>query len=300
MPRIPGRLKRRIVPWWNRAHHGVRAAGEHLEALAHRRYQQCEVCGRFGPMLYRRPIIPRRLEELWGLTPALAEAFARKESLACAHCGASLRVRRLARVVLETEAGDDPARTFADWARSPHARQLRIAEINRIEGLHRFLATLPGLAFSDFQPGTPPGAADDGVRSEDLTRLTYADASFDLVLTSETLEHVPDLAAALGEIRRVLVPGGRHIFTVPVHPGVAATFARAELSGDGQLIVHSPLIRHPGGDAGYPVFTEFGADLVGVVERAGFQVEVHFGPTRVDDVAQVYVATRTDEPVTCS
>jgi SAM-dependent methyltransferase len=247
-------------------------------------------------MLYRRAIIPRRLEELWGLTPALAEAFARKESLACTHCGASLRVRRLARVLLETEAGDSPARSISEWVERPHARRLRIAEINRIEGLHRFLATLPGLAFSDFQPGTLPDSAAGGVRSEDLTRLTYADASFDLVLTSETLEHVPDLTAALAEVRRVLVPGGRHVFTVPVLPAVPATFARAELSGDGQLIAHAPLIRHPGGDAGYPVFTEFGADLAALIERAGFRVEVRFGPTRVDDVAQVYIATRLDGP----
>ena len=49
--------------------------------------------------------------------------------------------------------------------------------------------------------------------------------SFDLVLTSETLEHVPDLAAASREIRRVLVPGGRHIFTIPLLPDVPRTFA---------------------------------------------------------------------------
>ena len=66
-----------------------------------------------------------------------------------------------------------------------------------------------------------PGSIVDGFRSEDLTRLTYSDASFDLVLTSETLEHVPDLEAALREIRRVLVPGGRHIFTIPQLPSCA-------------------------------------------------------------------------------
>ncbi len=100
-----------------------------------------------------------------------------------------------------------PARSIVDWVNRPEIRLLRIAEINRIEGLHDPLAGLPGFAGSDYQPGTTPGIVFEGTRSEDLTKLTYPDASFDLVLTSETLEHVPDLNAALREIRRVLAPG---------------------------------------------------------------------------------------------
>ena len=87
-----------------------------------------------------------------------------------------------------------------------------------------------------------------------MTRLTYPDASFDLVLTSETLEHVPDLDAALREVRRVLVPGGRHLFTVPRLPGVEATFARASLAPDGAIVHHATAISHPGGDDGYAIF----------------------------------------------
>ena len=39
----------------------------------------------------------------------------------------------------------------------------------------------------------------------------------DLVWCSETLEHIPDVAHALLEIRRVLKPGGRLLATVPYH-----------------------------------------------------------------------------------
>ena len=124
---------------------------------------------------------------------------------------------------------------------------------------------------SDYQPGSVPGALVDGVRSEDLTRLTYPDAVFDLVLTSETLEHVPDLDAALREIRRVLVPGGRHIFTVPVLPQTTRTFPRAILRPDGSVEDRAPRIAHPGGDWGYPVFTEFGADLPGSAPAGGLR-----------------------------
>jgi SAM-dependent methyltransferase len=118
--------------------------------------------------------------------------------------------------------------------------------------------------------------------------LTYADSSFDVVLTSETLEHVPDFEAALREIRRVLKKGGRHVFTVPLLPGVAKTFARSILCADGSIEELDPRICHPGGDVGYPVFTEFGGDLPELLARAGYEVEVFFGPPSEDDLAQVY------------
>ena len=103
------------------------------------RFEHCAVCGRFRPMLYRRRVIPRRLEELWGLSPRLAEALARKESCDCAACGAKLRCRRIARVVLALyPVGDPPApaRSLADWVESPGEPALRVAEINRIDGVH--------------------------------------------------------------------------------------------------------------------------------------------------------------------
>jgi SAM-dependent methyltransferase len=45
--------------------------------------------------------------------------------------------------------------------------------------------------------------------------LPYASAAFDLVLSHEVLEHVADDRAALAEITRVIVPGGRLVLFVP-------------------------------------------------------------------------------------
>ena len=294
--RIPAWVKRLLLPAWNGGHRAVWRAGEYLGALRHRRFGQCDVCGRFGPWLYQRRVIPPKLEELWGLTPPLAVALARKESMSCAWCGAKLRARRLARVLLEhylIGSPPAPARSVAAWVRSHEARELRIAEVNEIEGLHRELQHLPRLASSEFLPGVPSGCEYNGVRIEDLTKLTYPDASFEVVLTSETLEHVHDLGAALSEIRRVLVPGGRHIFTIPVLPGILETFPRASARPDGAGIENlAPEIRHPGGDAGYLVFTEFGADLSDILKAAGFEVKIEFGPVREDDLAQVYICRK--------
>lgn len=42
----------------------------------------------------------------------------------------------------------------------------------------------------------------------DIERLPFADGTFDVVLLNEVLEHVPDDAAGLREVRRVLAPVG--------------------------------------------------------------------------------------------
>jgi SAM-dependent methyltransferase len=47
--------------------------------------------------------------------------------------------------------------------------------------------------------------------------LPLADASFDLVLCAETIEHVRDVQLLLSEARRVLRPGGRLAVTTPAH-----------------------------------------------------------------------------------
>jgi SAM-dependent methyltransferase len=47
--------------------------------------------------------------------------------------------------------------------------------------------------------------------------LPYGHGEFDLVWCSEVLEHIPDVAGTLFEVRRVLKRGGRLLLTVPYH-----------------------------------------------------------------------------------
>src|SRR5262245_37244122 len=90
MRRVPPGLKRWLLPLWNRGHHLAWRAREYVDAVRHRRFERCAVCGRWGPILFQRRVIPPRLEQLWGLSPRVADALARKESCGCAWCGAKL------------------------------------------------------------------------------------------------------------------------------------------------------------------------------------------------------------------
>ena len=60
----------------------------------------------------------------------------------------------------------------------------------------------------------PIGVSAGSVRG-DAHHLPFLDAAFDRIIASEVLEHLPDDAAALRELARVLRPGGTIAVTVP-------------------------------------------------------------------------------------
>jgi SAM-dependent methyltransferase len=147
--------------------------------------------------------------------------------------------------------------------------------LNWIDGLSEILKGASNVVQTEFFDGVTPGDIHKGIRHEDAQQLTFADATFWCVISSETLEHIPDLEKALSEIRRVLAPGGLHLFTIPLKNSVERTETRAVLDSDGQIVDQiKPRLHHPGGTWGWPVFTEFGGDLTEILEMKGFVVNV--------------------------
>ena len=70
-----------------------------------------------------------------------------------------------------------------------------------------------------FEAMAEAGEAPDGALAEatagDALALPYADGTFDVVIASEILEHVPADEAAIAELVRILKPGGKLAVTVP-------------------------------------------------------------------------------------
>lgn len=191
---------------------------------------------------------------------------------ACGSCGGSRRNRDLSAGILRTY-GLDPSGSLASHL--PALTPLAIFEAQAEGPIHRVLRRLPGYRCAEFLDGISPGEMNSaGVRCEDLERLTFADGSFDLVVTQDVFEHVPRPEAAFREIARVLKPGGCHIFTVPLHEG-RSTRTRVRPDG-GPMERPLPPVHHgdPLRSSGSLVFTDFGDDVPALLEPLGFDTEV--------------------------
>lgn len=141
-----------------------------------------------------------------------------------------------------------------------------------------FQARHPGLVGSEYLNGAVAlGDCDaDGIRNEDATRLTFADASFDCLLSFEVLEHVPDFRVALREARRVLRDGGRFYFTVPFIPTIHDHLIRARIE-EGKVvhILEPEWHGDPVTGEGILCFQHFGWAMLDDLRASGFSsVEV--------------------------
>ena len=58
----------------------------------------------------------------------------------------------------------------------------------------------------------------------DAQALAYRDATFDTVISCETIEHLPQPCRALAELARVLRPGGRLLLTTPNYLGLLGLY----------------------------------------------------------------------------
>jgi glycosyltransferase involved in cell wall biosynthesis len=112
-----------------------------------------------------------------------------------------------------------------------------------------------------------------GIRNEDATNLTFGDGTFELILSFEVFEHIPDYRQALRECARCLRPGGRLVFTAPFVVRSEATLVRARVEPGGDVVHIEPPEYH--GDplspkGGILCFQHFGWDLLDELQQAGF------------------------------
>ncbi|TCJ17956.1 class I SAM-dependent methyltransferase [Parasulfuritortus cantonensis] len=134
---------------------------------------------------------------------------------------------------------------------------------------------LPLTIGSEYIPNQAPlGSVDrHGLRCESLEQLSFADDSFDLLVSLDVLEHVFDFEAALDNMLRVLKPGGVALVTVPFQFGRERTQRRAEVDAGGRLVHRLPPVYHgdPISGVGALLVYDFGWDLIDYAKAIGFR-----------------------------
>ena len=137
----------------------------------------------------------------------------------------------------------------------------------------RIREVFPRAVGSEYLGNTVPlgACSPQGIRNEDITRLTFADNSFDCILSLDVMEHVPDYESGFKEMVRCLKPGGQLLLTIPLHFDQDSTVIRASLAPQGRLIHHLPAIYHgdPINAKGALCFNDFGWDLMELLRRVG-------------------------------
>lgn len=204
----------------------------------------CSVCG--GTTFADRPVLWDKLVYEWQLAPDERAYIDRQQGTYCTVCGANLRSIALADAIRKSVG---TSLTLTEFAATPQAARLTVLEINEARTLSPLLRQLPGHTLAAYP-------------AVDMHAMPYSDDTFDLVVHSDTLEHVANPIQSLEECRRVLRPGGMLSFTIPTvvgrlsrsRAGLPKSYHGSEQTNADDLVVQ----------------TEFGADMWTYVLRAGF------------------------------
>lgn len=151
--------------------------------LPRREAFDCPICGYHGPFRHKR------------------ERHALRLHAKCVQCGAAERHRLLYLVIDDVLAG----RSHLDLAPADR-RLLHIAP-------ERCLTPRLKQLFGTYH--STDLFRDDVDFKQDIQQMALPDASYDCILVSHVLLCVPDVEAAVREIRRVLKPGGVALFAEP-------------------------------------------------------------------------------------
>ncbi|MEO5717275.1 MAG: methyltransferase domain-containing protein, partial [Chthoniobacterales bacterium] len=207
----------------------------------------CPVCG--GARFRQQTVLWPELIAEWQLAPEEVQYIDQQQGFACRDCGNNLRAMTLAAAI--TDAVDHPGPLRELCRSDARFRDLRLLEINAAGELTSVFSLMPHhslVAFPEF----------------DMQKMNLPDNSVEIIVHSDTLEHISDPLQALRECRRVLNQGGHLFYTVPV---VVARLTRSRAG----LPPSYHGTRAAGAVDDYRVQTEYGADFWCELFAAGFR-----------------------------
>ncbi|WP_372733634.1 class I SAM-dependent methyltransferase [Nocardioides sp.] len=262
----------------NPSHLRSRVNRHNLSALRrfHRTTADCNICGHHGRLLYEMPDLEVLRRHHIGFL---------RESVRCRACGSKMRDRALAAGLLgELSRRFDVQAATIDELATVLPPDLKILETDAASRLSRRLADSPSVTRSLYYPDRASGESlgEERLLNVDLEQMPFEDDSFDLILTTEVMEHVRHVEVAHREVARCLRPGGAYVFTVPYDPALEETLVLIDPETDEPLVLPMHMHGDPGmRDEGIKSYRVFGRDIVETLGRCG--LETRFAP--VEDPA---------------
>jgi SAM-dependent methyltransferase len=182
----------------------------------------CNVCGSKTQFFYTDPAVYR-------------------ESLVCRECLTTSRYRSIARGILKAieDLTDIKAPSLAELQPTVENTMFKIYDTQPAFYWDTSAYPIPDLLakcqwieteISVYHPHKPLGfRLGPNFTNQNLENLTFPDNSFDVVVTSDVMEHVRLDNRAHKEIKRVLKPGGVYLFTVPHFRHERESIVRVEI-----------------------------------------------------------------------
>lgn len=203
----------------------------------------CPVCG--GGELSIDQVLWPDLINTWQLSEYETSYINRQQGLHCKACYNNLRAMGLSAAILQEFQFRGTLEQFCE-----SFSDIKILEINTAGNLTPYFNKLNSHKLIKYP-------------EYDMLNLDIESESFDLVIHSDTLEHVPNPVIGLAECRRVLRNNGMCIFTVPI---IVDRMTRSRIG----------LVPSYHGQSGVPaedqvVCTEFGVDIWKTVLKSGFR-----------------------------
>ena len=129
----------------------------------------------------------------------------------------------------------------------------------------------------------------EGVEKLDVTAIGYGDATFDWVFCNHVLEHIPDDAKALGELFRVLKPGGMAVLQTPFAAALEET-----LEGQADVATDARRLEVYGQEDHVRLY---GRDLFGRIRAAGFELDLKTHAECLPEIDAARYGVNGDEPL---
>lgn len=254
---------------------------------------QCNVCGDAAGAYFDFPDLQLRRDHRIGVL---------RETLQCNRCGATMRHRTLAAGLLDVVSNAIGKRPSSIKALQHEGLGgLRVLDTDAFSPISTRLRKVDGYVVSSYVPDLPFNVEiDPGRFNVDLERIGFADASFDVVLTSDVAEHIRDIDAAHSQIARILRPGGHYVFTVPYDDDCATHHVLVETIGEKNIYLVPQQLHGDPLTGGILAYRVFGRALYRDLDALGFDARLHL----IDDATaliiqgDVFTARKRSGPTT--